>query len=283
MQNLWKLSNYLFAWQWKKWNKGVMPVTLLLGLANLAALAVPIGNPANYDYYPKAFQTYDMALDRSMVPVCFAIGLILILIGIFAQLRGFSQHGKGVYTLFLLPMKRKEVYLAFLFSALASILLYYVLWLLLLAAAYFPIAAIYEKKALTEVFQLTKDVMITNIETSHTNGLFLAFRHSTFLATCFPSTFGTLLSAVGGLGLILSGLLFAGFYTEEVGIRVLGSAGAILLGGYLYLYEAAVRLLSQFQAEASLSGSFIKGLLGVAVMLFLQRYTMKKLDIRRDF
>ena len=283
MKNMWKLSNYLFGWQWKKWNKGVILAVFLLGLTNLLALAIPLGNPMSYEYYPKAFQTYDMALDRSMVPICFAIGLGMLLIGVFGQLKGFSQHGKGIYTLFLLPMRRKDVYLAFFFSAAASILLYYALWLLLLVAAYFPITAIYEKKALEEVFWLTKDVMITNIETQQTNGLFLAFRHSTFLATCFPSTFGTLFSAVGGMGLMLTGMLFAGFYTEELGMRVLTSAGAILLGGYLYLYEAAARLIAQFGAEASMGGSLIKGVLAVALMLLLQRYTMKKLDRRTDY
>lgn len=283
MKNIWKLSNYLFLWQWKKWNKGVMLAVFLLGLANLAGLAIPTGNPMSYEYYPKAFQTYDMALDGSMLPVCFAIGLGLLLIGVFGQLRGFSQHGKGIYTLFLLPMKRKEVYLAFLFSALASILLYYMLWLILLVAAYFPITAIYENKAVDEVFILAKDSMITGIEVQQTNGLFLAFRHSTFLAACFPTTFGTLLSAIGGLGLMLSGLLFAGFYTEEIGLRVLGSAGAILFGGYIYLYEAAARLIAEFGAEASLGGSFIKGLLAVGLMLLLQRYTIKKLDRRTDY
>ena len=283
MNNMWKLSNYLFAWQWKKWNKGVLTSTFIMALINLIPLVFPFQNPVSYEYYPIAFQTYDMALDKSLLPIYFIVGLGFILIGVFIQLRGFLQHGKGIYTLFLLPMKRKEVYLAFLFSAAASIVLYYVLWLVLLAAAYFPITAIYEKKALEEVFWITKDVMMTDIQTPHTNGLFLAFRHSTFLATCFPSTFGTLLSTVGGLGLVLTGLLFAGFYTEEIGIRVLGSAGAILLGGYMYLYEAAVRLISAFQAEASLSGSFLKGLLVVGLMLFLQGYTMKKLDTRRDF
>ena len=283
MKNMWKLSNYLFGWQWKKWNKGVILAVFLLGLTNLLALAIPLGNPMSYEYYPKAFQTYDMALDRSMVPICFAIGLGMLLIGVFGQLRGFSQHGKGIYTLFLLPMRRKDIYLAFFFSAAASILLYYALWLILLVAAYFPITAIYEKKALEEVFWLTKDVMITNIETQQTNGLFLAFRHSTFLATCFPSTFGTLFSAVGGMGLMLTGMLFAGFYTEELGMRVLTSAGAILLGGYLYLYEAAARLIAQFGAEASMGGSLIKGVLAVALMLLLQRYTIKKLDRRTDY
>lgn len=283
MKNMWKLSNYLFGWQWKKWNKGVILAVFLLGLTNLLALAIPLGNPMSYEYYPKAFQTYDMALDRSMVPICFAIGLGMLLIGVFGQLKGFSQHGKGIYTLFLLPMRRKDVYLAFFFSAAASILLYYALWLILLVAAYFPITAIYEKKALEEVFWLTKDVMITNIETQQTNGLFLAFRHSTFLATCFPSTFGTLFSAVGGMGLMLTGMLFAGFYTEELGMRVLTSAGAILLGGYLYLYEAAARLIAQFGAEASMGGSLIKGVLAVALMLLLQRYTIKKLDRRTDY
>ena len=283
MQNMWKLSNYLFEWQWKKWNKGVILATFLFALGNLAGLAILTGSPMSYEYYPKAFQTYDMALDRSMIPVYFVVGLVFILIGLFGQIRGFSQHGKGIYTLFLLPMKRKEVYLAFLLSAAASILLYYALWLILLAAAYFPITAIYENKAVEEVFILAKDNMITGIEVQQTNGLFLAFRHSTFLATCFPSTFGTLLSVVGGVGLMLTGLLFAVFYTEEIGLRVLGSAGAILIGGYIYLYEAAARLIAQFGAEASLGGSFIKGVLAVALMLLLQRYTMKKLDRRTDY
>ena len=29
MNNMWKLSNYLFAWQWKKWNKGVLTSTFI--------------------------------------------------------------------------------------------------------------------------------------------------------------------------------------------------------------------------------------------------------------
>lgn len=132
MKNVWKLSNYLYGWLWQKWTRAVTLVSMILAVCFLFAAAVPTGDPKAYDYYPKVFRSYDMVIDHSLLPILFALGLVLILIGIFVQIKGFSTNGKGIYTMLLLPMKRHEVYLAFVLSAAAAVALYYLLWLVLM-------------------------------------------------------------------------------------------------------------------------------------------------------
>ena len=86
MKNVWKLSNYLFDWQWKKWNQKVMLGSGILAVFCLIAMVFPTGNPKAYEYYPKFFQSYDMAVDGSLLPIFFGLGLILILVGLFVTL-----------------------------------------------------------------------------------------------------------------------------------------------------------------------------------------------------
>ena len=117
MKNVWKLSNYLYGWLWQKWTKAVTLVSMILAVCFLIAAAMPTGTAKDYDYYPKVFRSYDMVIDHSLLPILFALGLLLILIGIFVQIKGFSTNGKGIYTMLLLPMKRHEVYFAFVLSA----------------------------------------------------------------------------------------------------------------------------------------------------------------------
>ena len=121
MKNVWKLSNYLYGWLWQKWTKVVTLVSMILAVCFLIAAAMPTGTAKDYDYYPKVFRSYDMVIDHSLLPILFALGLLLILIGIFVQIKGFSTNGKGIYTMLLLPMKRHEVYLAFVLSAAAAV------------------------------------------------------------------------------------------------------------------------------------------------------------------
>ena len=147
MKNVWKLSNYLYGWLWQKWTKVVTLVSMILAVCFLFAAAVPTGTAKDYDYYPKVFRSYDMVIDHSLLPILFALGLVLILIGIFVQIKGFSTNGKGIYTMLLLPMKRHEVYLAFVLSAAAAVALYYLLWLVLMVAAYFPLMSFYKMQA----------------------------------------------------------------------------------------------------------------------------------------
>lgn len=285
MKNVWKLSNYLFDWQWKKWNGKVMLASGILAVFCLIAMAFPTGNPQSYEYYSKYFQSYDMAVDGSLLPVVFGLGLIVILVGLFVQIRGFSTNAKGIYTLFLLPMKRSEVYLSFLLSAGAAVAVYYLMWLVLLVAAYFPIMAVYESKAAQEVFILAKDNIVTGLDVSQTNGLFLAFQRSAFLRAFFPASLWNVMPVIGGLLLIVTGIFFAGFYTQEVGIRIICSFGAILGGGYIYLQDfiRGVRLaMGHGVTNHAIGYQAILGLIGLIVAVVLQLYIIRRLDDRTD-
>ena len=285
MKNVWKLSNYLFDWQWKKWNQKVMLASGILAVFFLIAMAFPTGNPQSYEYYSKYFQSYDMAIDGSLLPVVFGLGLIVILVGLFVQIRGFSTNAKGIYTLFLLPMKRREVYFSFLLSAGAAIAVYYLIWMILLIAAYFPIMAVYESKAAQEVFVLANDNIVTGLDVSQTNGLFLAFQRSAFLRAFFPASLWYVLPVIGGLALIVTGIFFAGFYTQEVGIRIICSLGAIVCGGYVYLQDfiRCVRLaLGHGVTNHALGHNTILGLVGIVVAVALQLYIIRRLEDRTD-
>ena len=285
MKNVWKLSNYLFDWQWKKWNQKVMLGSGLLAVFCLIAIAFPTGNPQSYEYYPKAFQSYDMAVDGSLLPVFFGLGLILILVGLFVQIKGFSTNAKGIYTLFLLPMKRREVYLSFLLSAGAAIAVYYLMWLILMVAAYFPVMAVYENKAAQEVFILAKDSIVTGLEVSQNNGLFLAFQRSAFLSAFFPASLWHVMPVIGGLCLIVTGIFFAGFYTQEVGIRIIGSLGAIVGGGYIYLddFIRSIRMaLGHGVSLGAIGYPTIMGLIGLTAAAALQWYIIRRLEDRTD-
>ena len=285
MKNVWKLSNYLFDWQWKKWNQKVTLVSGLLVVFCLIAMAFPTGNPQSYEYYSKYFQPYDMAVDGSLLPVIFGLGLILILVGLFIQIKGFSTNAKGIYTLFLLPMKRSEVYLSFLLSAGAAVALYYLMWLVLLVAAYLPVMAVYESKAAQEIFILAKDNIVTGLDVSQTNGLFLAFQRSAFLRAFFPASLWNVMPVIGGLLLIVTGIFFAGFYTQEVGIRIICSFGAILGGGYIYLQDfiRGVRLaMGHGVTNHAIGYQMILGLIGLIVAVVLQLYIIRRLDDRTD-
>lgn len=285
MKNVWKLSNYLFDWQWKKWNQKVMLVSGILAVFCLIAMAFPTGNPRSYEYYSKYFQSYDMAVDGSLLPVVFGLGLIVIFVGLFVQIKGFSTNAKGIYTLFLLPMKRREVYLSFLLSAGAAIAVYYLMWLILLVAAYFPVMAVYESRAAQEVFVLAKDNIVTGLDVYQTNGLFLAFQRSTFLRAFFPASLWYVMPVIGGLTLVVTGIFFVAFYTQDIGIRILCSFGAIVGGGYIYLYDfiRGVRLaLGHGISIKAFGHNTIMGLMGLVVAVVLQLYIIHRLDDRTD-
>ena len=282
MKNVWKLSNYLYGWLWKKWTKGVTLVSIILAACILFAAAIPTGNAKGYTYYSKAFQSYDMVIDHSLLPIWFAIGLVLILIGIFVQIKSFSTNGKGIYTMFLLPMKRHEVYFAFVLSAAAAVALYYLLWLVLMVAAYFPLMSFYEAKAAKEVFVLAKDNIVTGLDVSQTNGLFLAFHRSAFLDTVFPSSVWRVVPALGGLALILTGIFFAGFfYTENRLMAVFGCIAMLLCGGYLYLCNV-IKDFGLVHYNTPIGRKLILGLIGLGVVIWWQDSIVQKLGKRTE-
>lgn len=279
MKNVWKLSNYLYGWLWQKWTKGVTLVSMILAVCFLLAAAVPTGSAKEYVYYSKAFRSYDMVIDHSLLPILFAVGLVLLLIGIFMQIKSFSTNGKGIYTMFLLPMKRHEVYFAFVLSAAAAVALYYLLWLVLMVAAYFPLMSFYEAKAAKEVFVLTRDNIVTGLDVSQTNGLFLAFHRSIFLNTVFPSSLWKVVPALGGFALIFTGIFFAGFYK---GITpVFGSIAMFLCGGYLYLQDV-IRYFTSVQYDTPIGRKLILGIIGLVAVIWWQDSIVQKLGKRTD-
>jgi len=281
MKNVWKLSNYLYGWLWQKWTRAVTLVSMILAVCFLFAAAVPTGDPKAYDYYPKVFRSYDMVIDHSLLPILFALGLVLILIGIFVQIKGFSTNGKGIYTMLLLPMKRHEVYFAFVLSAAAAVALYYLLWLVLMVAAYFPLMSFYKMQAAKEIFVLTRDNIVTGLDASRTNGLFLAFHRSTFLDMVFPSSFWRVVPALGGFALIFTGIFFAGFCTENKVTAVLGSSAMLLCGGYLYLHDV-VKSLNPFYANPPIGRQLILGIIALVAAIWWQDSIVQKLGKRTD-
>ncbi len=281
MKNVWKLSNYLYGWLWQKWTKVVTLVSMILAVCFLIAAAMPTGDPKAYDYYPKVFRSYDMVIDHSLLPILFALGLLLILIGIFVQIKGFSTNGKGIYTMLLLPMKRHEVYFAFVLSAAAAVALYYLLWLVLMVAAYFPLMSFYKMQAAKEIFVLTRDNIVTGLDVSRTNGLFLAFHRSTFLDMVFPSSVWRVVPALGGFALIFTGIFFAGFCTENKVTAVLGSSAMLLCGGYLYLHDV-VKSLNPFYANPPIGRQLILGIIALVAAIWWQDSIVQKLGKRTD-
>lgn len=241
MKHVWKLSDYLFGWYWKKWGKVITIVSLCLGALLLAFSALPSGDPDSLEYYSMAFRSYDMILDGSFLPIVFALGLLLIFLLQFVQMKGFFHNGKGIYTLCTLPMQRREVYLSFLLSLAAAVAVYYLLWLVLLVAAYFPVTILNERAAAREIFYLSEGVTLTGLDTHIENGLFLAFRRSAFLATFFPVSLWHIPPFLVGLCLIGTALLNGCFHSQRIGTCVVVSLADILMGLYLFLATSLQR------------------------------------------
>ena len=90
---------------------------------------------------------------------------------------------------------------------------------------------------------------------------------------------------IGGLGLIVTGIFFAGFYTQEIGIRIIGSLGAIVGGGCIYLddFIRSVRLaLGHGVTNHAFGHNTTLGLVGVILAVALQLYIIHRLDDRTD-
>lgn len=119
MKNVLKLSNYLFSWIMKKGGKRILGGSIAFGGILLLA------------------------------------GLVVLFVMIFWQAKSFYINNKGIYTLLTLPMKREQVYFAFLLSGMAMILLYFMVWLILIVTVYFPVMASHMKVAAEEIFYVT--------------------------------------------------------------------------------------------------------------------------------
>ena len=286
MSNTWKLSNYLFSWFWKKRGKYILLGGIACGALELlrAAWAPNIRNMDSF-YTPKSFRSYDIVIGQSFLGLIFSVSFILLLLALFRQISGFEKESKGIYTLYQLPMKRREVYCSFLLSGAAAIALFHLLWLVLVTTAYFPIMWAYQKLAAEQVFLVTQGVTETGIDVSQTNGLFLAFQRSLFLSSRFPISLWSLLPFLGSMALALTGILFAGFYRENAAIRVLISTARFMLSffvGPMLRTQVVTQLAVWWRYSAnSLGAGMAAGLLAIISAAAIQVFLIRKLDSRK--
>ena len=239
MKNTWKLSNYLFDWVWKR-GAGILTIgSAALGVLVLLFKAFPLGNTTGV-YYAEAFLPYEAVIDRSLIPIFFSIGIIGLWAALLVQYRALNKTGK--YTMFTLPMKQSSTAISFILAALALFVLYYLIWMVLLFAAYFPITAIYEKQAAKEVFYISAGNTLTGLDAHRTNGLFLAFRRGEFLSAAFPTTLHEMLSVLAGLAWSVGAVIWLGLFPLKKAVSVLIGVAvvfSILTAGFSFAFAVS--------------------------------------------
>lgn len=282
MKNTLKLSNYLFSWFFRKSGRYILGFSL--GMASLFILISSSLSATNsYQHIAKEFRTFDMVIDYSGAGVVFFLGLVTLFITLFIQMNGFYTNGKGMYSILTLPMKRCEVFFAFYLSALAAVFIYFALWVIAMAAFYLPITSVYVKEAFQSVLRFSQSVTVRDIDTSISNGFFLAFHRSIFLSSCFPVSWIQALALSGGMFLSITAIVFAGLYNESIFTRVLLFV-VVLAGFFVAFYRAWIFIDNQLFYSVrtimpqSLYLFVLAGLLGVTLMVV----AIKKLKRRKD-
>lgn len=269
MKAMWKLSNYFFVWMVRRSFLWTLLLTLGAAGINLLANAFPQagGESDMVPHFAESFRSYEMILDKSLIWLYFAAGLLLVFWMILWHARSYSTNGKEIYTLYTLPMKREEVYFAFLLSGAALILLYFLAWLIFVVAVYAPIMSNYAKTAAEEVFRVSPDLTISGLDATRTNGLYLAFQRSAWLYVAFPSNPARLLFVVSGMLLILASLIYAGFCPVEAFERV-----AAVIAGVFFPLFCIVRVLwlhGTFGAQTEVGSALISGLCCLVFAIFI--------------
>jgi len=282
MKNTLKLSNYLFHWYFRKSGRYILSFSL--GIASLLLLISSSLSPNNtFQHIAKEFRTFDMVIDYSGTGIVFFLGLVTLFITLFIQMNGFYTNGKGMYSILTLPMKRCQVFYAFFLSASAVVFLYFALWLVAMVALYIPITSMYVKAAFQSVLRISQSVTVRDIDTSISNGFFLAFHRSIFLSSCFPVSWIQVLSLSGGMFLSITAIVFAGLYNESVFTRVLLFV-VVLAGFFVAFYRAWIFFDNQLFYSVrtimpqSLYLFVLAGLLGVVLMIV----AINKLKRRKD-
>lgn len=223
MNHTWKLSNHLFHWLMREKGKWTIFTSLGVGLIMMLAQAFPKAVDGNdIEHMPKAFLPYEAVIDNSHVIFVFCMGLIILLVLIARQASAFFHNGKGIYTVFMLPMKRSQIYVSFLLSALAVLVLYFMSWLVLMVVLYFPIMSHYANVAAKEVFYVSPELTVQGMDAVRTNGLFLAFRRSMFLSIFFPTSLWQLFVFLCGMLIIVTCVLYYGLHLDrKMGLWIL--------------------------------------------------------------
>ena len=271
MKAMWKLSNYFFVWMARRSFLWVLLIELGAAGINLLANAFP-QTGGEYElaaHYAESFCSYEMILGKNWISLYFASGLLLVFWAIFWHAKSYSTNGREIYTLYTLPMKREEVYFAFLLSGAALILLYFLAWLIFVVAIYAPMMSNYAKAAAEEVFRVSPDLTISGLGAARTNGLYLAFQRSPWLYVAFPSNPARLLLVVSGMLLILASLIYAGFCPVEAFERV-----AAVIAGVFFPLFCIVRVLwlhGTFGGKTEVGSALISGLCCLVFAIFIIR------------
>ena len=282
MKNTLKLSNYLFGWLFHKSERFIIGFSLGMTVI-LILFTGGFSQDRVYEHIAKEFRTFDMVIDYSGAGIVFFLGLVTLLAAIFIQINGFYTNGKGMYSILTLPMKRHEVFFAFFLSAMAAIFLYFALWLVAMAVLYFPISSMYEKEASQAILYISENVTLKDLDTSVTNGFFLAFHRSIFLSSCFPISWIQVLTLGGGMLLSITAIVFAGMYNEYVFVRV-GLFMVVLAGLFVAFYRAWVLFQNQlfYSMRTILPQSLFLFATAVLLGVTLMIIAVYKLKRRKD-
>lgn len=179
------LSGYVFQWNMKKGGWAVYVLSILAGVIS-AVYRGYAGMPGETSSFrAKGFLPYEIIIDQSLIPIFFCVGLLALLLLQYMQLRQYRKEGKGIYTFLTLPMKGTQVADAFLLQSLAMVFLYYALWLVVIVVMYFPMMHWMVSLAAKQEFLMDDGSILTGIDATRNNGLFLAFLRSEFLGTVY--------------------------------------------------------------------------------------------------
>ena len=192
------LSGYVFQWNMKKGGWAVYVFSILAGVITAVYRGYAGMAGETSPYRAKGFLPYELIIDQSMIPLFFGIGLLALLFLQFLQLRKYQKESKGIYTFLTLPMKGTQVANAFLLQSLAMVFLYYALWLMVIVVMYFPMMHWMVSLAAKQEFLMDDGTILTGIDATRHNGLFLAFLRSEFLDVVYSLNWKNLL-----LGLFL--------------------------------------------------------------------------------
>lgn len=179
------LSGYVFQWNMKKGGWAVYVLSILAGVIS-AVYRGYAGMPGETSSFrAKGFLPYEIIIDQSLIPIFFCVGLLALLFLQYMRLRQYRKEGKGIYTFLTLPMKGTQVADAFLLQSLAMVFLYYALWLVVIVVMYFPMMHWMVSLAAKQEFLIDDGTILTGIDATRNNGLFLAFLRSDFLGIVY--------------------------------------------------------------------------------------------------
>lgn len=232
------LSGYVFQWNMKKGGWAVYVLSILVGVISAIYRGYTGLAGETSSYRAKGFLPYELIIDQSLIPIFFGIGLLALLLLQYMQLRQYRKEGKGIYTFLTLPMKGTQVADAFLLQSLAMVFLYYALWLVVIVVMYFPMMHWMVSLAAKQEFLMDDGTILTGIDATRHNGLFLAFLRSEFLGTVYSLDWKAMLCVLCmlcflGVCVVYLGLQKYSFITGVL-IVALGITEPLLLYKDLY-------------------------------------------------